>query len=76
MIKYAVLFFIVSLSACTGREATVQPSGMREPSSEELKVAMRYHGIQFAEQDENGEWYFYRDGKRCRLFACGARPGS
>jgi hypothetical protein len=39
-----------------------------EPTREELKGAMRYHGILYAEMDKNGEWYFVRDGKRCRLF--------
>jgi secreted PhoX family phosphatase len=43
--------------------------GSPEPSREELKEAMRYHGILYAEMDKNGEWYFVRDGKRCRLFA-------
>jgi hypothetical protein len=42
--------------------------GNPEPTREELRKAMRYHGILYAEQDDNGEWYFIRDGKRCRLF--------
>ena len=55
--------------ACSGKEATVQNVGFDEPSREELKEAMHYHGVTFAEQDTDGEWYFYRDGQRCRLFA-------
>jgi len=41
---------------------------LSEPTRDELREAMRYHGILFAEQDETGEWIFIRDGKRCRLF--------
>jgi hypothetical protein len=37
---------------------------------------MRYHGILFAEQDDKGEWYFIRNGKRCRLFAHLENQGS
>jgi hypothetical protein len=32
--------------------------GNPEPTREELRKAMRYHGILFAEMDELGEWYF------------------
>ena len=77
MYNYAtILLLLVLVSACTNSNATVQPIGFKEPSREELKEAMQYHGVCFAEQDEQGEWYFYRDGKRCRLFAHVDRPES
>jgi uncharacterized metal-binding protein len=40
-----------------------------EPTEKELKIAHKYHGINYAEQNEiDGEWYFKRDGKVCKLF--------
>ena len=69
MQKYLILLLFLFIAACSSSEATVQSIGFEEPTREELKVAMRYHGVRFAEQDNDGEWYFYRDGKRCRLFA-------
>ena len=69
MLKYASIILIVLIVGCSGKEATVQPVGFEEPSREKLKKAMHYHGVTFAEQDHDGQWYFYRDGKRCRLFA-------
>ncbi len=67
--KYVCLFLVSLIAACSSSEATVKPLGFEEPTREELKEAMHYHGVQFAEQDNDGKWYFYRDGKRCRLFA-------
>lgn len=69
MVKYIGILFITLIVACSGKDATVQHVGFEEPSREELKKAMNYHGVAFAEQDRDGQWYFYRDGKRCRLFA-------
>jgi hypothetical protein len=43
--------------------------GYKEPTRNELKRAMRYHGIFAAKEEENRKWYFMRDGKRCQLFA-------
>lgn len=37
-------------------------------SREMLRKAMHFHGINFAEQNKEGEWYFQRDGKCCWLF--------
>lgn len=69
MMKYCVLVLILFLAACSNNEKTVQPSSHQEPTREELKDAMKYHGVQYAEEGDNGEWYFYRNGKRCRLFS-------
>jgi hypothetical protein len=69
VLKDLILLFFLFIAACSSSDATVQNIGFEEPTREELKVAMRYHGVRFAEQDNNGEWYFYRDGQRCRLFA-------
>jgi len=39
-------------------------------SNKDIKRAMRYHGIQFAEYDcDKHEWFFIRKGDRCNLFA-------
>ncbi len=40
-----------------------------ERTVEELKKAHAYHGIKFSEQGVDGDWFFVRDGKRCKLFA-------
>jgi len=50
------------------RQKVISP-GYWEPTCIELRKAMRFHGILFAKEDENHEWYFIREGKRCRLFA-------
>lgn len=50
-------------------EIKVVDSGYTEPTREELRNSMKHHGILFSREDENHEWYFMRDGKRCRLFA-------
>jgi len=47
----------------------VVQQGYPEPTIEELRAAMRFHGIFVAEQDENREWYFVRAGKNINLFA-------
>lgn len=65
----ALLLGIFISLGCSNPEARVVPFRAEEPSVEELRQAMRYHGVLFAEQDESGEWYFRREGKRCRLFA-------
>jgi len=67
--KYTCLLLLFAITACSSGEARVQSVGFEEPTREELKHAMRYHGVVFAEQGNDGEWYFYRDGQRCRLFA-------
>ena len=67
--KNIVVLLLLLIAACSSGERTVKPSDYPEPTQEELKQAMRYHGITYAEQDSNGEWIFYRDGQRCRLFA-------
>lgn len=33
-----------------------------------IKLAHRYHGIDASIMDEEGRLYFWRDGKRCKLF--------
>lgn len=40
----------------------------KQASRQQLRKAMHYHGILFAQQDDKGEWYFVRDGERCKLF--------
>ena len=41
----------------------------RQPvSREQLKKSMRYHGINYAYQDEQGRWVFERGEKICQLF--------
>jgi hypothetical protein len=37
-------------------------------ASPEVKAAMKYHGILFAEMINSKEGYFYRNNKKCRLF--------
>ena len=67
--RYLILLIFLITVACSNAEITVKSSDYKEPTRQELRKAMGYHGILFAEQDDNGKWYFTRDGKRCRLFA-------
>lgn len=65
---YLCVLFLCAISACSQGEAVVYSGKADMPSREELRRAMRYHGIMSAERDEDGQWYFLRDGKRCALF--------
>lgn len=67
--RYFCLFMLLLIAACSNNDTIVRPPNYREPTREELRKAMRYHGVFFAEQDDDREWYFVRNGKRCRLFA-------
>ena len=67
--RYAFLLIFLMVAACSNSNMTVTSSNRVEPTKQELRKAMRHHGILFAQQDDSGEWYFMRDGKRCRLFA-------
>ena len=47
----------------------VEPQYIAEVAPRLVHRAHLYHGIQFSTLDHaTGEWHFYRDGKRCRLF--------
>ena len=64
-----LLIFLIITFACSNKDSRVTSSLIEEPTRQELRNAMRFHGILIARQDENHEWYFIRDGKRCPLFA-------
>lgn len=61
--------FLCAVSACSEGEAIVYSDVVKVPSRDELRRAMRYHGVMSAQRDEDGQWYFIRDGKRCQLFS-------
>ena len=61
--------FLIITFGCSNNDSRVTPSLIEEPTREELRNAMRFHGILIAKQDENLEWHFMRDGKRCPLLA-------
>ncbi|WAC06598.1 MAG: hypothetical protein OS130_10065 [Thermodesulfobacteriota bacterium] len=77
--KYFIWFVIAAFVIVGGRAAyadyqamlrqKVIPCGYWEPTRDDLRKAMRYHGILIAQEDEDHQWFFIRDGKRCRLFA-------
>lgn len=69
--RYLALIVLLMITfACSSNDIKVADSEHKEPTREELRKAMRYHGILIAMQDEkNHEWYFIRDGKRCSLFS-------
>jgi len=67
--RYFCLLALLLTVACSNSTIKATPANGSEPTREELRNAMYYHGILFAQEDNNGEWYFLRDGKRCRLFA-------
>jgi len=60
-----ILLILVFISP---RKAVVIKNPNPEKSRQELRAAMKYHGVLFAFK-ENGKWYFLRDGKKCRLFS-------
>ena len=64
-----LIILLITTFACSNHESTVSLYNPVEPTREELRNAMRFHGIIVAQQDENHEWYFMREGKRCPLFA-------
>jgi len=64
-----LIILLITTFACSNHESKVSLSNSEEPTREELRDAMRFHGILVAKQDENREWYFVREGKRCPLFA-------
>ena len=67
--RFLYLAIILLILACSNSDISVNPPDYWEPTREELRKAMRYHGVTFAEQDDTREWVFIRGGKRCRLFA-------
>jgi hypothetical protein len=67
--RYVFLFILLTIAACSNANITVTASKEIEPTRQELRKAMRHHGVLFAQQDDKGEWYFVRNGKRCRLFS-------
>lgn len=69
MRNLVLLFFLMITFACSNNDIKVTSSLIEEPTREDLRAAMRFHGILVAKQDENHEWYFIRGGKRCPLFA-------
>ena len=65
----AASYVVIAVLGAWSENKTVIP-GPEPASTEELRKAHRYHGINLSEvDDETGEWIFWRDGKRCRLFA-------
>lgn len=68
-LQIVIIAALVVISGCNTSDPVVRPATYREPTEAELAAAHRYHGILYAEEDENHEWYFVREGKRCRLFA-------
>jgi hypothetical protein len=67
--RYWFILILLIVAACSNGDIKVTTPDSKEPTREELRKAMRYHGILFAKKDDSGEWYFLRDGKHCRLFA-------
>ena len=64
-----LIILLITTCGCSNQESKVSLSNPVEPTREELRNAMRFHGSLLAKQDENHEWYFMREGKRCPLFA-------
>ena len=69
MRNLVLLIFLMITFACSNNNSKVTSSLIEVPTREDLRAAMRFHGILIAKQDKNHEWYFIRDGKRCPLFA-------
>ena len=65
----AGLIYLAALFGLLASDPVVQehPAGVAKPI---VKAAHRYHGINISHEDTTG-LYFYRGGKRCRLFTEG-----
>ena len=48
---------------------TIIAVAVDEMTTKELAEAHTYHGILWSFQERDGEWYFLREGKKCKLFA-------
>lgn len=73
--RLAVLIpFLLLWGACSfvADERVGPPLFPPRVAHENLKLAMRYHGIRTCTIDESGTW-FERDGKRCRVWTGGCR---
>lgn len=67
----AVMFICIFLIRYSFNRNEIEPEYILagNKTSEEIHFACRYHGIintRFC--DESDEYYFYRNGQRCRLF--------
>ncbi len=75
LIAYCVIAIIMAMvmgyQLCQDRlnREIVTIENYPERTVEELREAHAYHGIKFSEQGVDGDWFFVRDGKRCKLFA-------
>lgn len=68
----AVFFDPISSILAPGSDRVAPPPLAPRVAHDNLKLAMRYHGIGFATIDHTGAW-FEREGKRCRLWTDGAK---
>lgn len=67
-ISCAVLIFLTAVAFIPTNKPIVIDSGQRIRSVAELRKAHAYHGINYSRQDEDGVWYFVRDGQKCKVF--------
>ena len=63
-----VLLILISITVMGCQAEVVQPNPKCGVAPKIVKAAHRYHGIRASTIDEFGFAYFYRDGRRCRLF--------
>ena len=54
LLRYSYLLIALTIFSCSWGDIKVKPSGYKEPTKKELRKAMRYQGILFAEQDNRG----------------------
>lgn len=67
---FILILFLLAIAMCVDngdmaphRVPIIQPSGAEKRWIEQR---FKFHGI-YASIEENGEHYFYRDGKKCKL---------
>ena len=63
LLSFAVWYFLLIKLP---EDALVQGTGSPNISKEEVLSLLNFHGAQVA-YVKNGEWFFRRDGKDCRL---------
>lgn len=65
---FILILFLLAIAMCVDngdmmRPPVIQPSGAEKRW---IEKRFKFHGI-YACIEENGQYYFYRDGKKCKL---------
>ena len=68
LITITAILVTVAIIWLDGLWSTPVTTGIDAPSKQWLVARAKYHGVLVAHQGNDGQWYFDRKGKRCRLW--------